>query len=94
MDGPVWKLGLSPIDRVAILATSSCVRSTKISDRIESSAKNSYVFKTFLKDDAITIKAVNDSVVVLTGIVSEWVYRLLAEETVYGIEGVNMLKMR
>lgn len=77
------------IASVAILTTSGSLLATQTSDRIESSAKMSYVFKTYLKDDNVTIKAINDSVVVLTGTVSEWPHRSLAEETVSGLPGVK-----
>jgi osmotically-inducible protein OsmY len=57
-------------------------------DRIESSAKESYVFKTYLKDDDIKIKA-KDGVVTLTGTVSEESHKSLAEETVAGLPEVK-----
>jgi hyperosmotically inducible protein len=59
-----------------------------MSDRTESSAKKSYVFETYLKSDDIKIEARNDSSVTLTGTVSEWSHRSLAEETVAGLPGV------
>jgi osmotically-inducible protein OsmY len=62
---------------------------TQTSDRIESSAKKSYVFKTYLKADDIKIQVTNDSIVTLTGTVSEWSHRSLAEETVAGLPGVK-----
>ena len=57
-------------------------------DRIESSAKQSYVFKTYLKGDDIKIKSA-DGVVALTGTVSEESHKLLAQETVAGLPGVK-----
>jgi osmotically-inducible protein OsmY len=57
-------------------------------DRIESSAKKSYVFMTYLKDDTIIIATTNDSIVTLTGTVSERVHRSMAEETVAALPGV------
>jgi len=36
---------------VALLMTGVLVQASQMDDRIESSAKNSYVFKTYLKDD-------------------------------------------
>jgi osmotically-inducible protein OsmY len=62
---------------------------TQMSERIESSAKKSYVFKTYLKGDDIKIQIKNDSVVTLRGTVSEWSHRSLAEETVAGLPGVT-----
>ena len=56
-------------------------------DRIELSAKQSYVFKTYLKNDDIKIQS-NDGVVTLTGTVSEESHRSLAHETVASLPGV------
>jgi osmotically-inducible protein OsmY len=74
---------------VAILGASGALLATQTSDRIESSAKKSYVFATYLKGDDIKIQVTNDSIVTLTGTVSEWSHRSLAEETVAGLPGVT-----
>ena len=74
---------------VVILGVSGALLATQMSDRIESSAKKSYVFMTFLKGDDIKIQTMNDSSVTLTGTVSEWSHRSLAEETVAGLPGVK-----
>jgi hyperosmotically inducible protein len=71
-----------------ILGAGGALLATQMSDRIESSATKSYVFKTYLKGDDIKIQAMNDSIVTLTGTVSEWSHRSLAEETVMGLPGV------
>jgi len=73
---------------VAILGGNAALLATQTSDRIESSAKKSYVFKTYLKNDNVKIQAMDDGVVALTGTVSEWSHRSLAEETVAGLPGV------
>jgi osmotically-inducible protein OsmY len=73
---------------VIILATGGALLATQTSDRIESSARKSYVFMTYLNGDDISIKSTNDSDVILTGTVSEWSHRALAEETVRGLPGV------
>ena len=57
-------------------------------DRIESSAKQTYVFKTYLKADDITIKS-KDGVVTLTGTVSEESHKSLASETIASLPGVT-----
>jgi len=57
-------------------------------DRIESSAKKSYVFKTYLKGDDIKIQS-KDGVVILTGTVSEESHKSLARETVASLPGVK-----
>ena len=72
-----------------VLGFSGALLATQLSDRIESSAKKSYVFMTFLKGDDIKIQTMKDSVVILTGTVSEWSHRSLAEETVAGLPGVK-----
>ena len=53
---------------------------TENGDRIESSARRSYVFATFLKSDDIRLQIMGDTEVVLTGTVSEWSHRAPAEE--------------
>lgn len=56
--------------------------------RIESSAKASYVFKTYLKDDSIKVDS-RDGVVTLTGSVAEASHKTLAENTVTSLPGVT-----
>ncbi len=73
---------------VALLALSVPVHASKMDDRIESSAKKSYVFKTYLKGDDIKIQS-RDGVVTLTGTVSEESHKSLAQETVAGLPGVK-----
>jgi osmotically-inducible protein OsmY len=55
---------------------------------IEKTARELYVFKTYLKDDAIRIESRN-GVVTLTGTVAEEPHRVLAEETVASLRGVK-----
>jgi osmotically-inducible protein OsmY len=57
-------------------------------DRIESAAKETYVFKTYLRDDNIKMQS-KDGLVTLTGIVSEPSHKSLAEETVASLPGVK-----
>ena len=54
----------------ALLLASAPLRASETDDRIESSAKKSYVFKTYLKDDAIKTESKNGAVT-LTGTVAE-----------------------
>ncbi|MBF0234836.1 MAG: BON domain-containing protein [Desulfamplus sp.] len=60
-------------------------------DRIESSAKESYVFRTYLKGDDIKIKS-DKGAVTLTGSVSEESRKSLAKETVADITGVKSVE--
>ena len=57
-------------------------------DRIESSAKQSYVFKTYLNGDDIKIQS-KAGAVTLTGTVSEESHQALARETVASLPGVK-----
>jgi len=77
----------------AVLLTSVSVRASETDERIESSAKDSYVYKTYLKDDAIKTIS-NDGVVTLTGTVSEASHKSLAQETVASLPGVNSVDNR
>jgi len=63
------------------------LRASETDDRVESDAAKSYVFKTYLKDDAIKTEC-NKGVVTLTGTVSEDSHKTLAENTVAGLPGV------
>lgn len=56
--------------------------------RIETSAQESYVFKTYLENDDINIQA-KDGVVTLSGTVAEGSHKLLAKETVASLPGVK-----
>ena len=78
---------------VALLALGMPAYATKVDDRIESSAKKSYVFKTYLKEDDIKIASKN-GVVALTGVVSEESHKSLAQETVAGLPGVKSVDNR
>jgi hyperosmotically inducible protein len=60
---------------VALLAISVPVHASTMDDRIESTARDSYVFKTYLKSDDIKIQS-RDGVVTLTGIVSEEYHKI------------------
>jgi len=46
-------LGLFFAIAAAVLLTNSSVRASDTDDRIKASAKESYVYRTYLKDDAI-----------------------------------------
>jgi osmotically-inducible protein OsmY len=78
---------------MALLVTSMPVQASKADDRIESSAKKSYVFQNYLKGDDINIKS-QKGVVSLTGTVSEESHKALAKETVAGLSGVKSVDNR
>jgi hyperosmotically inducible protein len=80
---------ISLMAAVALLFVLSMpVCASEMDDRIESSARDSYVFKTYLKGDDIKIHS-KDGAVTLTGVVSEESRRGLARETVAGLDGVK-----
>ena len=80
-----------------MLITTSPMRASETDNRIESSAKKSYVFKTHLKDDSIKTESKNGAVT-LTGTVSDASHKSLAENTVESLPGVisvdNRLKVK
>jgi len=78
---------------VAMLALSLPVHASKMDDQIVSSAKKSYVFKNYLKDDDIKIES-KDGAVTLTGTVSQESHKTLARETVAGLRGVKTVDNR
>ena len=84
-----------PMYRLAMIATvastfliSSPIFAVGTDDQIESTAKETYVFKTYLKNDNIKMQA-NDGVVTLTGTVADISHKSLAGETVAGMPGVK-----
>jgi osmotically-inducible protein OsmY len=73
---------------ICLLAISISAQASKLDDRIESSAKNSYVFRTHLRADDVKVQS-KDGVVTLTGTVSEESHKSLAQETVASLSGVR-----
>jgi hyperosmotically inducible periplasmic protein len=71
-----------------LLVSSTPARAADTDSRIESSAAKSYVFKTYLKDDAIKTVS-KDGAVTLTGTVAESSHKSLAQNTVEGLPGVK-----
>ncbi len=61
---------------------------SKIDNRIENSAKQSYIFKTYLKGDDIKIES-KDGIVTLTGTVVQESHKSMAVETVTNLPGVK-----
>ena len=81
---------------IAVLIFSAPARASSTDKQIESSVKESYVFRTYLKNDDIKIQS-KDGVVTLAGSVSEEAHKSLAQETVANLPGVksvdNKLKL-
>jgi hyperosmotically inducible periplasmic protein len=76
-----------------LLLASTPLRASETDDRIESSAKKSYVFKTYLTGDSIKTESKN-GVVTLTGTVIEDSHIGLARDTVDGLPGVKSVDNR
>lgn len=78
---------------VTLLLTSVPVQASKMDDRIITSAKESYVFTTYLKSYDIKVQSM-DGAVTLTGIVSGEFDRSLIQATLASIEGVKSVDNR
>lgn len=76
-----------------LLAVSAPVSASKMDVYIVNSARQSYVFNNYLKDDDIKIES-RDGAVTLTGIISEQFHRSLAEVTMTDIPGVRSVDNR
>ncbi len=77
----------------ALLAFGAPARAENMDSRIEVSARQSYVFKTYLQADDIKIQS-KGGAVTLTGVVSENFHKSLAQETVVGLPGVRSVDNR
>lgn len=77
----------------AILAVNTTIHASETDDRIESSAKESYVFKTYLANDDIKATS-KDGTVTLSGTVNQQSHKGLAEETVSNLPGVTKVDNR
>lgn len=72
----------------ALLLSFTPLHAGETDDRIEASAKKSYVFKTWLSADAIKTES-KDGAVILTGTVSDEAHKRLAGDTVSSLPGVK-----
>jgi osmotically-inducible protein OsmY len=73
-----------------VLFTDVSVRASEMDEYIGSSAKDSYVFKTHLKDDRGSTQS-KDGVVTLKGTVKEEPHRSLVQETVANLPRVKIV---
>ncbi|MBN1585879.1 MAG: BON domain-containing protein [Candidatus Omnitrophica bacterium] len=73
---------------VVLSGTTGAVYASETDSRIESSARESYVFKTYLKDDAVKVSSQN-GIATLTGTVNQYAHKSLAQETVASLPGVK-----
>lgn len=72
----------------AFFVNSTPLFASDTDDRIETSFKQSYVYRTYLKDDGVKTSA-KDGVVTLTGTVNVEDHKALAQETVESLPGVT-----
>jgi hyperosmotically inducible protein len=77
----------------SLLVIAPSARASDTDNRIESSANQSYVFKTDLKDDSIKVES-KDGVVTLTGTVADASQKSLAQDTVEGLPDVKSVDNR
>ena len=84
----IYRLVVMMMVVAVMLMLNMPVQASQMDNRIESSAKNSYVFKTYLQADDIKVQS-EDGAVTLTGTVSEESHKSLAEETVADLPGVK-----
>jgi hyperosmotically inducible protein len=78
---------------VALLMISAPLHASEKDSGIESSAKQSYAFITYLKSDDIKIQSM-DGAVTLTGRVSEKSHKSLAQATLAGLPDVKSVDNR
>ena len=78
---------------MALLASGTPLFASEADQRIESSFKESYAFKTFLQDDAVKV-ASKEGAVTLSGTVNEESERGLAAETAASLPGVKSVDNR
>ncbi len=71
----------------AWFATSTTLNAAETDDKIEASFKETFVYKTYLKDDALKANA-KDGVVTLTGTVAAESHKGLAQDTLASLPGV------
>ncbi len=83
-------LGLSTliVAATALMVTGLAFRASDTDDRIESSAKASYIFQTYLRGDDIKIES-KAGAVTLTGTVASPSHKFMAQETVADLPGVT-----
>ena len=82
-----YSLAVAAITAAWVITAGTTVRASETDERIESTFKKSYVYQTYLKDDAVKTES-KGGVVILTGSVAEDSHKALAQETVAELPGV------
>lgn len=83
----IHSLALLAVTGALLAAGPPSLRASETDKRIESSFRQSYVFKTYLKDDSIIAQSKNGAVT-LTGSVAEEFHKSLAQDTMESLPGV------
>jgi hyperosmotically inducible protein len=78
---------------VAVLGSNGSLRASQMDDRIESSFKKSFVYKTYLKDEKIKINS-KDGVVTLSGEVWNDTHKPMAQDVAEALPGVKSVDNR
>jgi osmotically-inducible protein OsmY len=81
------KNGLTMGTAALVILGAPLAHATRSDERIETAAKNTYVFKTYLKDDSIHVNS-KEGVVTLTGTVADGSQKAMAADTVASLPGV------
>jgi osmotically-inducible protein OsmY len=76
---------------VTMSATATSLLASTTDDKIESSFMDTYVYRTYLRDDTIKINA-NKGIVTLTGTVAGEMHKDLARETAASLPGVTRVE--
>ena len=88
----ISRISVMILAALTLLAFSMPAQASATTDaRIVSAAEESYVFKTYLKDDDIKVTS-KDGVVTLTGTVADNNGKTLAQETAAGLPGVKSVR--
>jgi hyperosmotically inducible periplasmic protein len=87
------KTAAALLGTLALLALGVSAFASQLDDRIETSARKSYVFKAYLQGDEIKIDS-RDGAVTLTGLVENRSHKALARDTVAGLPGVRSVEDR
>lgn len=77
----------------AMLLTGAPLFASDADNGIEASFRNSYVYKTYLKDDSVNVEA-KDGVVTLSGTVSDDSNKIMAQDTAANLPGVTRVDNR
>lgn len=84
----VARLAIIAVITATFAASTPVLASAETDNRIESAFKDTYVYRTYLRDDSITSKSV-DGAVTLSGSVAAESHKSLAEDTMANMLGVT-----